>query len=172
MRKCVVSIYDEANPACDTPANCHLLVDPNDGQALRTLTYLLRRCKSDLDPKLMDLFKSVQVAEALAKAKAPLCEKLKLYGICDSVKSKCKNRHFLSKRDETMLDISAGTIEFKVKTILSCSHYLVQLKRIKNSKNEVVVDYTKLALKLLLRMKPDAMTVRQGITLYFTSLEF
>lgn len=115
-----------------------------------------------MDPKLMDLFKSVQVSEALAKAKAPLCQNLKLYGICDSVKNKCKNRHFLSKRDESMLEISTGTIEFKVKTILSCSHFLVQLKRIKNGKNEVVMDFAKLALKLFLLLKPETLNVRQG----------
>ena len=87
MKKSIKSLYDTKNK--DVVPNCHLLIDPEDHEACLTLVLLLRKCGSKIPPKLPEIIKS----RTTAIENAPLCQKIKLSGYCNPLKSKCNLRH-------------------------------------------------------------------------------
>lgn len=138
MKKSIKSLYETKNK--DVIPNCHLLIDPDDHEACLTLVLLLRKCGSMIPKRLAEIIKS----RTTGIENTPLCQKIKLLGYCNPLKSKCHLRHhfvnFSSQNKNTMVPPS-GFIEFLVTWNFEANHHLVKIHCIKNDVQEEVISH-------------------------------
>jgi hypothetical protein len=105
--------------------------------------------------------------EAISRSKAPLCETLKTLGLCDTLKTRCKKRHFISPKVDAQNplirdDPKAAIIEYYVKNVKTATHYLVKLSKIKTENGAILADFSKLSFKLLKLAKLKNLTVLEN----------
>ena len=146
LTKCVTSIYDDEK--CDVFEDCHLLLDVQDERQFKTLTDLLKRCKSQIPPQMFQLCELYSNKHRIKLDKQPLCDEVKIFGQCE--KMKCKERHFLTPaRDTKSFLPDGGIIEFTKPRVIRANHFLVLIKKIYNEEQEILFDFLKVDLKLL-----------------------
>ena len=168
MKKSIKSLYDTKNK--DVVPNCHLLIDPDDHEACLTLVLLLRKCGSKIPQKLPEIIKS----RTMAIENAPLCQKIKLSGYCNPLKSKCHLRHHFNNfgpqnNNNTFEMVPSGFIEFLVTWSFEANHHLVKLQCVKNDVHDEVIPikhFNKMRMKLVklhnLKSLPKAENLELG----------
>ena len=149
LKKCVTSIYDETKSG-EKIENCYLLAGPEDCDKIKTIRTLLLRTKSFIPNDLNKVNQTVQSKRSLEIMHQPLCQNLKIQGVCEK---RCKKRHFIVPKTDVFASFqntdAVGIIEFNVCQVFQANHYLVKIVRIKNEQNQIIFDANKVLIKLL-----------------------